>query len=91
MANPIVPAPVPSDLFAVEILIRLYYSPERHPEDGSPGYMMAREALIRNKLAEPSEDITRGFQPTERGKVYIEAIRALPLPELVQSWVMPPK
>lgn len=73
-----------SNLSDVRALLYCYYSPERDPDDGW-GRSMVR-LLHLGLVASPTGPDGR-YTVTERGRVYCEAIRAVPLP--VQVWEMP--
>lgn len=67
-------------LTAIELLLRIHWSPERIDVSEAP-----LKWLLHNSLVE--SDGRDWYVTTERGAVYVEAIRQLPLPE--QKWVMP--
>lgn len=46
-----------------------------------------RQLLINDELIEPDEMSGSGFRATDRGRAYVEALCAMPLP--VKKWVMP--
>jgi hypothetical protein len=66
-------------LACIEHMLRIYWSPEPFKADPP-----ALEWLLDNGLIYAHES---WFKATERGMVYVEAIRELPLP--VQKWAMP--
>lgn len=78
-------------LYAIEVLLRLYYTGENfHPDqiNGGKAWCTARDWLHGEGLIETGgAERGRAWEVTERGRVYVEAIRALPLP--VCAWIMP--
>lgn len=71
----------------LEHLIRLYWSPEKF--ETNPG---ALEWLLNNQLiAQSGASLVEGhwWEVTERGKVYVEALRNVPLPEKFTEWRIP--
>lgn len=73
-------------LSEIRVLLWHHYSPAPYPEDNS-NIGAAYSNLISLGLLESEELGTQKMRTTERGAVYIEALRAVPLP--VQKWVMP--
>lgn len=65
----------------IEVMLRIYWSPEAF--DIRPDII---SDLILEQLICDSPT-RRGYCATDRGKVYCEAIRDVPLP--VQKWSMP--
>lgn len=77
-------------LYALEVLLRMYYSPYAHPDefDGSLAWAKARDWLKAEGLIDRDyTNSNRTWMTTTRARVYIEALREVPLPE--QDWVMP--
>lgn len=78
-------------LSQISILLHYYYSPEEHADcqANSRAWRSAVDGLVREELLKPNttRDGSASYQTTDRAAVYVEAIRALPLP--VQSWAMP--
>jgi hypothetical protein len=68
-------------LSSIEHVLRIYWSPERFDTDPR-----ALEWGLASGLIAPSGS---WWQVTDRGKVYVEALRNVPLPEQVTEWRMP--
>lgn len=78
--------------YEIEIVLHYYYSPEEHPEcaGNSPAWRSSVDMLLAEGVLqlrkEPSQ-YGATYESTERSRVYIEALKDVPLP--VQKWVMP--
>lgn len=70
-------------LSQVETLLRVYWSPQAGIDLLSEQSSEKHWLLDENLICLSSE----GYEVTERGRIYVEAIRDLPLP--VQTWRMP--
>lgn len=73
-------------LAAIEIAIHYYYTPV-DIDLSVKGVARSIKSLIVLGLLEPCPNDHGSYKATDRCGVYVEAIRALPLP--VQKWVMP--
>ena len=78
-------------LGAIEMLLNIHYNGEDADaiKDNTAVWRCSRDWLLENGLIELSNPIEgKTYRTTNRGIVYAEAIRELPLPE--QVWMMPP-
>lgn len=75
----------PFTLRHIELLIRCYYTQVTLGELSENDRLKIRD-LYAERLVEDT-NAEQNITTTERAKVYVEAIRALPLP--IQSWSMP--
>lgn len=53
----------------------------------SPAVFEQRSSLIRDEMLALDPDSMSGYRVTERGRAYVEALCALPLP--IKKWIMP--
>lgn len=79
-------------LSQIGVLLHYYWNPTEHPDCGpSLEWRACINGLLEAELIRPAvvgvASDGRSYAVTERGAVYVEAIRALPLP--VQVWHMP--
>ncbi len=78
--------------FELDILLHYYGHADDHPvvARNPPIWKETRDAFREKGLLETDTTMesTATYRLTERGKAYIDAMLALPLP--VQIWVMPP-
>jgi hypothetical protein len=77
MASPGIEWPI-KYLSCIESLLRLYWSPNRFAIGPSADWLLENNLIDRNE--------GDWFFVTDRGKAYVEAIRALPLPVAVTEW-----
>lgn len=68
----------------LEVLLHHYYSPEPLLRD-SRAYLEAQSMLVGQGLIEPSGE-PGCYQATPRGRVYVEALQAVPLPKMASYW-----
>lgn len=68
-------------LSCIDHVIRMYYSPERFETCAPALKWLLDEGLI--------EEDGSWWRTTERARVYVEAIRDLPLPERFTEWRIP--
>jgi hypothetical protein len=79
-------------LMQIELVLHYYWSPEEHlyVVQQVGGARQAVDGLMDLGLLDyrtgPS-DYSATYETTDKGKVYVEAVRNVPLP--VQQWVMP--
>lgn len=76
--------------FEIEIMLHYYYRP-RYFRDGdfsAPASRSALESFCENGLLREAP-VNAGalYEITERGRVYVEALKSVPLP--IQVWIMP--
>lgn len=81
-------------LYAVEVLLHYHYSPEEHEgaANGSVAWRTVITFLLEEQLLSvrvPPSAYGATYETTARGKVYIEALRNLPLPVEIHRWEMP--
>lgn len=79
-------------LIQIGLVLHYHYSPVEHPYiDTEPkAFGIAIRGLIDAGLLVPhhrTDEYSASYKTTEKAAVYVEAIRALPLP--VNQWVMP--
>jgi hypothetical protein len=76
--------------FELDILLHYYARADEHHAvvENPPIWRESRQWFIDSNLLKARTDLrANSYEVTERGKVYIEAILALPLP--VATWRMP--
>lgn len=75
-------------LSAIEYLLNIHWNGQDCEDirSGAQGWNNARQWLLENELIEASGLLYKTWKTTERGAVYVEAIRDLPLP--VKVWSM---
>lgn len=80
-----------SNLSDVRALLHCYYTPVPDPDDAAFGdaWMRSMARLRQLDLVTSRTAPETGYEVTERGRVYCEAIRSLPLP--IHVWAMPPE
>lgn len=75
------PCTDPKTLSCIEHILHLYWSPERFDTD-----MRAIKWLLDNELIAESGS---WWTVTDRGRMYVEALRQVPLPVRFTEWRMP--
>ena len=71
--------------FEIGILFHIYCTSSRPDEANALIYPETMDELEKQSMIKPNADYDSGYEIDERGIVYLEAIKALPLP----VWKMP--
>ena len=79
-------------LMEIELVLHYYWSPEEHPYafQQDRAYKNAINTLIEAGLLElrvERDEHGANWRTTEKAAVYVEAVRAVPMPEC--KWVIP--
>lgn len=88
--------PLHMNVITLEVMLHCFYACEQFHLPNSEAYRRALHRLLAEKMIEPTTELERSratgwdYKATEKGRVYVHALVATPLP--VQSkpeWVMP--
>jgi DNA-binding PadR family transcriptional regulator len=74
----------------IEVMLHCYISPEPHPRQDAPAVQDSlQRCLLKGLIVRKEEGPDDVYEVTEGGRLYIEALRNVPLPERVTVWRMP--